>query len=195
MKPPSDRHRREATFGEAPCPLSALLLYENAPCAIRAKHLFDCVVDHVNLIVSFRLSLCRFDLLSSAASEGAEPDSLLDQDILLLAAWGHQDLPPCVWDWLDRWLARDPVQPRALVVSLDEKARHFPIAQQTQYFLQAAAYRAGVEVFSHFGETNGSELDSAIADIRYRADTTSSLLDQTLHRRSSGEFRFWGIND
>jgi hypothetical protein len=195
MKSLQDKDQFEAGSGEARCSLRVLLLYEKAASAIPAKHLIDRLVEHVNLIVSFRLNLCRFDLLAVPDIRGLEPDRLLDQDIVFLAARGQEDLPPSVWSWLERWLARDPLQPRALVMSLDERARNLPVSRQIQYFLQAGASRAGVETFSHFGESHWPGQDSALVDMRYRAETTSTLLNEGLHRNGFTTFRFWGIND
>jgi hypothetical protein len=189
MKPLQDKDRDGAGSGEAPHSLRVLLLYENPASAIRAKHLIDRLVEHVNLIVSFRLNVCRFDLLAAPDIRGIEPDGLLDEDIVFLAARGQVDLPPTVWAWLERWMARDPLQPRALAMSLDESARNLPVSRQIQYFLQAGASRAGVETFSHFGEGPYSALDSTLAE------TSSTLLNEALPRHGSGTFRSWGIND
>jgi hypothetical protein len=112
-----------------------------------------------------------------------------------VAARGQDDLPTTVWAWLERWMARDSLQPRALAMSLDESARNLPVSRQIQYFLQAGASRAGVETFSHFGEGPYSGLDSTLADIRYRAETSSALLNEALPRNGPGTFRSWGIND
>jgi hypothetical protein len=195
MRSLPDTIHRDFNFAEAPSPLGVLLLYEDLTTGIRAKQLVDQLVEHVNLVVSFRLDLRRFDLLPVPDLRGADTDQSLNSDILVLAAHGYDDLPPGVWAWLERWLGRNPEQPRALVMSLDERARNSAIASQIQFFLQAGASRAGVEVFSHFGSNYYSELDSAIAGIRYRAETTTTILDETLHRSGPGTLRFWGIND
>jgi len=191
----TDTNRLDFDFAETPYPLNVLLLYEDVKAGMRAKQLVDQLVEHVNLVVSFRLDLRRFDLLPTDGVRVADADEALQSDILVLAAHGYDDLPPRVWAWLDSWFGSGPQQPRALVMSLDERARNSAIASQIQFFLQAAANRAGVEVFSHFGQNQYSELDSAIAGIRYRAETTTVLLDETLHRTGAGTYRFWGIND
>lgn len=195
MEPLLNKDRYEPGSGEAPSSLQVLLLYDASSSAVRAKRLVDQLVEHVNLIVSFRLNLCRFDLLAAPGFGVLQPDHGLEGDIVFLAAQGDRDLPPGVWAWLERWLAHDPHQPRALVMALDQAARDLPVARQMQYFLQSAAYRAGVEVFSHFGQAPSSEFDTALAGIRYRAETTSTVLDESLHSRGAAGFRSWGIND
>jgi hypothetical protein len=196
MTPRPETSHRDFNFAEAPYPLSVLLLYEDVPTGLRAKQLIDQLVDHVNMVVSFRLDLQRFDLLPTGETRTSDADESLQSDILVLSAHGYDDLRPRVWGWLDRWLTTEPLQPRALVMSLDEHARHSATAGQIQFFLQAAASRAGVEVFSHFGHTRYSQLDSSLGGIRYRAQTTTTAtLDETLRRRGAGTYRFWGIND
>lgn len=190
-----DPDLRDCGFSDDPSSLSVLLLYEDAPTALRAKQLVDQLAEHAHLVASFQLSLCRFDLLDVPALRELDTGESCTLDLLLLSAHGDSDLAPAVWAWLDRWLVCNPERPRALVVSLDGHTRNSASANQILYFLQAAADRVGVEVFSHFGETHASELDSAIANIRYRAETTSALLDESLHRSGSQTFRFWGIND
>lgn len=194
MVPPETSHR-ELNFVETPSLLSVLLLYEDLTTGIRAKQLVDQLSAHVNLVVSFRLELCRFDWLPVWQSRGAKSDEFLEWDIVLLAAHGRNDLSHRVWAWLERWFERPPDPPRALVMSLDESARSCAIANQIQFFLQTAATRAGIDVFSHFGQSRYSELETAIAGIQCRAETTTGILRETLHRTSPGPLRFWGIND
>ena len=195
MRSASYTGSRDPSFRGGPSALNVLLLYEDAVTGVRAKLLVDQLVEHVNLIVSFHLSLCRFDMLSIPALRQLDPEESLSSDILVIAAHGHDDLPQGVRAWLERWFARNPEGSRALALSLDDRARGSSHANQIQHSLQAAGSRAGVEVFSHFGETQYSELDSAIAGIRYRAETTSMLMDEALHRSGSRSFRYWGIND
>jgi hypothetical protein len=170
---------------ETPSSLQVLLLYEDASTALRSKQLIDQIVEHVNMVVSFRLSLCRFDVLDLPVLRQDKVEEVLDSDIVVLAAHGDDDLPLCVRAWLETWLDRNPQQPRAVVMSLDEQTRNSTSANQIQCFLQTSASQAGVEVFAHFGKSNCSELDSAIEGIRYRAETTTALLDETLHRSDS----------
>jgi hypothetical protein len=185
----------ESAFSEFSSSLDVLLLYEDAPTALRAKRLLDQLVEHLNLIVTFHVLLRRFDLLDSPALDALDGGDALDSDIVLLSVQGSKGLPGSVRVWLNRWLALKPDQPRALVFSLDTAARDSAAANQTLFFLQAAASRVGVEVFCHFAQTERSEFDAAIESIRYRAETTTLLLDETLHQSGSLSFRFWGIND
>jgi hypothetical protein len=180
-------------FNEPPSSLSVLLLYQDAATALRGKYLVDHLAGDVNLAADFRLNLWRFDLLNLPALRQLDAEESLNSDIVVLSAKGQDELPASVCSWLELWFARNAPSPRALILLSEDRPRHALTTTESRYFLEASARHAGVEVFSSYADSDLSELDEAIASIRYRAETTSVLLDETLHR--PGSFRDWGINE
>jgi hypothetical protein len=193
MRSLPDAEPENQGLGESPLPLDVLLLYEDATTALRGKQLLDLLAENGTLQADFRLDLWRFDLLGAAVLRHIDPQESLDSDIVVLAAHGQAPLPPAVQSWLQRWFDRNQGEARALISLLDESARHSIAASDTRFFLEGGANRAGITLFSNFVDAAETEFDTAVAGIRYRAETTSVLLDETLHR--SGSYREWGINE
>jgi hypothetical protein len=191
----TDREMRDFGLSEGPPSLQVLLLYEDASTALSSKQLIDQIVEHLNMVVNFRLSLCRFDVLNLPVLRQAKVEEVLDSDIVVLSAHGDDDLPLFVRAWLETWLDRNPGQPRAVAMCLDGQTRDTTAAKQIQCFLQTFASHAGIEVFVHFNKSSCSELDSAIEGIRYRAETTTALLDETLHRSDSSNPRSCSLDN
>lgn len=180
-------------LSEALPKFEVILAYEDLATGLRAMRAFDHVVHQLDMEADFRVNVWKFDLLLELAKHERVGNEAADADILMLAAHGQRELPGAVNAWLKLWLDLKKDRPAALVVSLDAGAKDSAGGNQILNRLRPLAAQAGVDVFSHFSGTPGSELNLALEKIRARADTTSTVLEGILHRHES--YPHWGINE
>jgi hypothetical protein len=162
---------------------------------LRARRALERLANHLRLEADFHIQMSRFDLLREPVLREKAAREAAAADVLLLSAHGQLGFPPAVHSWLEQWLVVRVHAPRALVVSLDADAEDSARANQIIEMLTAAAQGSGVDLFPHFGEALDPEWELSAEDIHYRAETTTALLDETLHRMEKASHRFWGINE
>jgi len=169
------------------------LIYEDTETGLRAKQAVDRLGEQFNLETDACLTPWRFDRLWEPTLREQALEEAADADLLLVAAHGQDGLPPAVHGWLERWLCRSHPGPRAIVLSLDTRARGSAGADYILSALQQVARLAGVDVFPHFGPTLWPDWEVAFEQLHSRAETKASWMEETQddvqpHMR-------WGINE
>ena len=180
--------------GEGPLKLDVLVVYEDLGTGLRARRALDQAAQRLEVEADFHVHLWKFELLRDPALFGQALTEAAKADIVFISAHGHAELPPSVSLWLRQSLTRKAGEPCALVVSLDTDARETPNANRTLEAVELAACQAGAEVFLHLGDAP-TEWESALDEIRRRAELRTVVLDDLLHRADLPGYRHWGINE
>jgi len=183
----------EETLDEGPPMLHVHLVYEDLRTGARATKLVERLGEDLKLEADFRLTLTLFDNFREPQLGDLIAAEAEDADILLLSAHGRRELPGAVISWVQEWLKKESVGPRALVLSFDAEAEGTAWASQFVGHLQGSARLASVEVFPHFGRGAIQEGEYSLEDIQYRAETRTALLDEALYRIKPSSH--WGINE
>ena len=173
--------------------LDVVLVYEDLATGLRARQAFDHLVDQLELEADFRLNLWNFGLLRDPAHRQEAAREASDADIIVLSAHGQGELPAQVKAWLRQWLDLNAEHPTALVASLDESVKDQSSENRILAHLRSLAAEAGAELILHFGPPARLETDLTVESIRERVETTSTLLEEILHRRAP--YPRWGINE
>jgi hypothetical protein len=187
--------RDETAVREERPSLEVLLMYEDFSTGLRARRLLDEVVDSLHLEVDFQAELWRFDLLREPELLNRASDEAARADMVFLSAHGDNPLPPAVHLWLDRWRTRKGSDPCALAVVLDSTPEEAPVRNRIVETLGTFAGPAGVDVFVQTGEESPAGWESAVEDIRRRAETRTELLDEMMRQVELSPYREWGINE
>jgi hypothetical protein len=133
--------------------LHVMLVHEDLSAGRRGKEVLDQVALNLKPKASFLVNLWNFEVLRNPALQGQAVQDAAHADIVVLSAHGRAKLPAAVRAWLEVWLDRRGDSPCALVVSLDASIRESNEANPMMKYVNALAWQAGVEVFSHFGAT------------------------------------------
>jgi hypothetical protein len=169
------------------------VIFEDPSTGARATRLVESLAAHLKLEADFIVSSSGFGDIAEEP-QGAlprEPDAD-PPDILVLSAHGQAPLPLAVIFSIRRWLNSRSGEPRALVISLDAQAEQTSWADQVGGYLDIGSSRS-VEVFLHFGAFAEAQQGFSVADIHYRAETKTALLDETLQWTKPSSH--WGINE
>jgi hypothetical protein len=171
----------ETALEEGPS-LNMAILYEDRETGLRAKRTSDRLAARLPWERPTHVHLWRFDLLRQPALCTEVANAAVRADVVLLSAHGQHGLPEAVSTWLTGWLGRQSDAPPALVLLLDAAAEQTAPARQMLGWLQAAAAKAGVDLFFNFGELTGRADYGSFAELQRRAETTTTILAETLRR-------------
>lgn len=189
------RAERESWDGRETLSLDVLVVYEDLETGLRASETLDRIARRLKATVDMHVDFWRYDLFR----EPVIFQQLARQEagIVFFSTHGRTQLPATVNSWFRERFGCQGDGPRALAVLLDEKAKDAPGAAEMLEELSAAAQLAGVDVFPQVTEAAGAETQrqSALEDIRRRAETKARLPDEVLHEAERPFFREWGINE
>ena len=195
MNSPGRENRGEAPVREEKPGLDVPLMYEDLSMGLRARRLFDEVMNSLILEVDFQANLWRFDLLGEPALLQLAADEAAKADIVFVSAQGQHDLPAAIHSWFKQWLARKGSEPCALAVVLDPSTEEVPARNRMLEALGTVGAPAGVEVFVHAAEAPESHWESAVQDLHWRGETRTAVLEEMLHRAELSSYRDWDINE
>jgi len=183
----------EATGGEVPLKLDAVLLYEDLGAGLRGKGVLDYAVRLFPGAPRFNLAIWRFDVLRTVIVRELALHKASVADIVVLSAHGGKALPKLVKLWLKQWFGRKSDEPCALMVSFNEDSRDNASAAQIVSSLQAESKARDVAVFPHFSETSYADGDPAVQTNQRPGGLRATGFD--------GNWRWpefeshWGINE
>jgi hypothetical protein len=173
-------------------PLETLLLYEDLPTALRAKHLLDRLTasPRLQLFTPAKAHLLRLDVLSLSLLEDEASGSA---DLVMVSLHGDTELSSQVQGWLREWNRRRDREPLALVLLLDEQARDSFAGQRILSFLRDLTEDLQLELFCEFCGDPAFTSRETKPRIAEQASGSSRFLEGSLHRPD--QFRGWGINE
>jgi hypothetical protein len=131
--------------------LEVMIVHEDMPTGLRAKHALDHLADEPGVKLHFVVKLWTFKMLSDPLLHGHAVNDARDAHILFLSMHGHLELPSTVSDLINHWVPGREERPIALVVSIDESLRETAVADATLEYLRTKTEAGGVDLFPHFG--------------------------------------------
>ena len=141
----------DTDHGPEPIGLEVLIVHEDVATGLRAKDALVNLENQIEIKTSFRLSLCRFGMLSDPQLAETALGQARRADIVFLSLHGDRDIAPVVRDWLLCWLETRDFKPCALVDSLDATARETIKSNSTLNFMRVITAPLEVDLFLHLG--------------------------------------------
>jgi hypothetical protein len=178
---------------DGPLVLHIHLISEDPQTEGRARQLVADLAANLKVEADFLLTSAPFEAAEFGYNWQSNATGGEDADILLVSAHGRREVPVALVRWIQGWVRQRTAGPRAVVISLDEESRDTGWMGQLEGSLQAHLRDASVDFFSHFGAVSGGGAGFSWADIQYRAETRTALLDETLQRVKPSSH--WGINE
>jgi hypothetical protein len=184
----------DTTFDELQPHLELLLVYEDVPTALRAKHAVDNVLNGMEAPARHHIHAWKLDLLHQAECfYGQAINDALAADIVVLSTHGNNGVPLEVMSRLMQWVGLKRETPCALIISVDPGVK--PSAEETPELVElcAAARRNNVTVISHAGEPLDATLGAALAETKSVVESQPHMFTSS----SQGSLRPapWGINE
>jgi hypothetical protein len=85
---------------------NVVIAYESFPTGIRAKAVFDRLVERFVSYCAFSSSMWKFDFLRLPKLRDVAANEAAEADMILFAVQRENEFPPAVKDWIDIWLPR-----------------------------------------------------------------------------------------
>lgn len=181
------------TIEEGPLVLHIHLMSEDAQTESRARQLVTDLAANLKIEADFLLTAAMFEAAETGYHWQSNATGGEDADILMVSAHGRREVPTALVRWIQGWVRQNSGDPRAVVISLDEEARDTGWMGRLEGSLQTHLRNASVDFFSHFGAVNHDQPSFSWAEIQYRAETKTAVLDETLQRVKPSSH--WGINE
>lgn len=162
--------------------LNVVILYEDFGTGLRAKHSLDLLPKRLPPNAPLNTKLWRIELLADPLlGEQAALEAAV-ADVIIISLHGRRGLPDQVQQWLTRWLAHKEPRRYALGVLLDSGEASRGSENLVVASMKQVAARAGADLFYGFAEAGGGRLDAALDEIKERAHSSSTVLENMLKR-------------
>ena len=188
-------HALAETLGPKPQPaINVVMAYEDISDGHRAMRTYNGLVGVLGGDCEFNHELWKFDALQVSELRMAAALQAREADMIMIAT--HSRTLPCsLKSWVEAWVQTRSDRPGALVALMAGSAEHLAASVPAFTYLREAAMRARMEFFSHLEEPVDAPSEAGLSreQMRARAETTSSVLEQILNR--SRPSPRWGINE
>jgi hypothetical protein len=173
--------------------MAVSIVYEDFATGMRAKEWLDRLCRQMDQEMEFKMELWRFDLLPASSFREEAAAHAAAADMIILSAHRSDELPASVKAWMNRWLSLKDDHSTAFVLLLD--GSETPLTRNSPLLadLQSVAQKAGLALFYQFCGTRRFDAELDIERIAERAERSSVLLEEMLHRNHCPVR--WGIND
>jgi hypothetical protein len=172
--------------------INFVIVSEDLPRGVLAKHLYDHLVDHMGTELGFSYELWPFCGLKEPRLRGRAARDAMEADIIIFAVSGREDLPGEVKTWIEMWL-ESASKPSAMVMLTDQAERSQAYTAAIRCYLHETALNAGIEFLGNTDVTSVAEEreDSLISNISFRERTPLTISSKMSFRASQQ----WGLNE
>ena len=151
------------------------MMYDDLATANRVMRMFDSLLRHCGMEVSFHSDMWKFDTLRSASLRNLAVQDARGADVIIVSAHGSDEPPGELKAWFEEWLAHRNGHPAALVSLLDHEPGLLPQMDPARCFLEQTARRAGLDFIPMVIE--GEETDLPIRHAVSAADEPPPALE------------------
>jgi hypothetical protein len=171
--------------------INFVIVSEDLPCGVLAKHLYDELVDQMEGQLAFTYEVWPFRGLKDPHLRELATRDATEADILIFAVSGREDLPMEVKSWMQTWLGLSD-KTGALVMLSDQDHGSEQYTESVRSYLQDAAARTGLEFLTNTKTSGGEERENSLAqNISFREPAPSTPAKGTSFRASPQ----WGLNE
>ena len=172
----------EDVFNDESVQIHILLVYEDRPTGMRAKHALDRALSQLEVMAEGQVNAWRLDLLNDRKCNAKVTRDARGADILALSIHGNNPLAPQAEASLKKWIGVKRTRPCALVISLDGDSQPVGDLGPALVELCSEAARNRMTVLLQFGDAFPSDMDDVVLDIHRRADRASQVPETVFHR-------------
>src|SRR5262245_38407355 len=139
-----------------------VIVSEDLPCGVLAKHLYDDLLDQMEGELAFTYEVWPYRGLKDPHLRELATRDATEADILIFAVSGREDLPTEVKNWMETWLGLSD-RAGALVMLSDQDHGSEQYVESVRSYLQDAATRAGLEFLTNTKASGGDERENSLA--------------------------------
>jgi hypothetical protein len=169
--------------------INFVIVSEDLPRGVLAKHLYDDLVDHMHQEMAFNYEVWPYRGLKDPHLRDLAARDATVADIVIFAVSGREDLPVEVKTWMQSWLGLSDKR-GALVMLSDQSNGSEEFTESIRSYLQDVARKGGLEFLANTASAEGHE-DSLIQNISFRERTPLTLSNRASIRPSPQ----WGLNE
>jgi len=173
--------------------INFVIVSEDLPRGVLAKHLYDDLVDQMGEELSFMYEVWPFRGLKEAPLRELAARDAANADIIIFAVSGREELPAEVQSWIDSSLALGE-KTGALVMLADRTDAETPHTDGIRAYLRKAATKAGLEFLANVesGSICEGHDDSLIENMGFREHAPLRISKRNSYRGSQPQ---WGLNE
>lgn len=187
--------RRADDFEPAgePSVCKIIVLYEDTSSRIKAQGVCERLIERFWEDVQFDVGWWKFHYLADPQIAETAGQTANDADLLIVAAAIREELPPCVRNWLEKWIVRRPPREAALVALLGHPKGAEAKSLLLYSYLRTVAQRAHLDFLASPGwELSVTEPETTTATEAAEDSPSPVLTEQPVQPKPPPH---WGINE
>ena len=183
---------RNLSLAEVEEPLRIVVVYEDTAAHVRARHIHDYLVSHLESELQLEFSWWSFDQLQETSHADTSARATAAADLVIFSARPGDEWRPAVNSWVASWTRQRAGRPGAVAVIFSPPATGGPnIPCGRQITLQTVASGAGMDFLPQQAERLPSPTFAQGKFIEHVAPLAPMIQDFS-HRPDSSPY--WGIN-
>lgn len=187
--------RRADDFEPAdePSVCKVIVLYEDAASRARAQGVCERLIERFWEQVQFDLGWWKFHYLADPQIAETAGQTAREADLLVVTAENREELPPCVRNWLEKWVVRRPPREAALVALLGHAKGAEAKSLLLYSYLRTVAQRAQLDFLASPGwELVVTEPETTTATETHEGAPPPPLTEHAVQPKPPPH---WGINE